>query len=57
MDAVEEDPPLYQEKRDQHPPDASVAVEKRVDCLELHVREARPDDRGDPVPPSVQKAL
>ena len=33
--------PQYQEKRDQEPPDTSIAVEIRVDCFELYVQQTR----------------
>ena len=35
--------PVFDEQRDQQAPDASVTVEKRVDRLELHVRQPHAD--------------
>src|SRR5205085_6434799 len=48
---------LAQKKRDQQPAEAAVAVEERVDRLELHVREARHYEHRDLGRFRVEEAL
>src|SRR5690606_27196199 len=48
---------VAEQKRDQEPADAAVAVEERMDRLELHVGEAGPDEVRQAVAPIVEEAL
>src|SRR5690606_1273734 len=44
-EGLREESPILEEERHQEPSDAPVAIEERVNRLELHVKEARSDER------------
>ena len=56
-DRFPQHPGLTQDQRDEQPAQASVAVEKGMDRLELDVGQARPDERGQRRILAVQEAL
>ena len=48
---------VEEHKRDQEPPDATIAVQKRVDGLELHLGERGFDERRQAVVRGMDEAL
>src|SRR5690606_15029864 len=48
---------VAEQERGQEPADAAVAIEERMDRLELHVGEAGPDEVRQAVAPIVEEAL
>ena len=56
-DRLAQHPRLAEDQRDEQPTQAPIAVEKRVDRLELDVGQARPDERGQRRILAVQEAL
>jgi hypothetical protein len=53
-DRLVQRPALAQKERDEQPSHTAIAVEKRVDGLELCVREASPKTRNGPEHPPAQ---